>query len=289
MEGHGDHWSCLGESKEVIAYFLPLVCDDSERDTFYGGKISVENPETGQEHMEKVISFTGPERDDFCALALLVSDSVKGGARVWSAYPFAKKGIPHEIKITAIEEWKNTLEARIEGETEDGAEIGFFDTLYHLNKEKYEIGKTYPFMLSGLAYNLKIPEDKGFKISDPEKIRGFREKMSDAGIDFPEEDDEPIEFSLGGAAIFLPIEDWDVDDFSFRAPVRHVSSFQLEGQTVHAVTAIVLRPFGPDDEDFDLTIYAADHAIEGEPPKQGDDISGSLWLQGYLIEEDGKP
>jgi hypothetical protein len=37
---------------------------------------------------------------------------------------------------------------------------------------------------------------------------------------------------------------------------------------------------------LDVALYAAEHILpEGYIPKPGDEITGRLWLQGYLVED----
>lgn len=99
------------------------------------------------------------------------------------------------------------------------------------------------------------------------------------------EGEEPHEtactVSMDGAAMFLPVSGWDVDDYSFHAPVKSVTEFKdCLGQDGWRVRATVMR-FG--DEDADLDILITQKAWSGEaPPRVGQDIEGRLWLQGYL-------
>ena len=81
--------------------------------------------------------------------------------------------------------------------------------------------------------------------------------------------------------MFLPIGEWDVDDYSFHAPVKSVEEFKdWLGQNGWRVRATVMR-FGNEDADLDIVITR--RAWSGEaPPQVGQDIEGRLWLQGYL-------
>lgn len=88
---------------------------------------------------------------------------------------------------------------------------------------------------------------------------------------------------FNGAAIFLPIESWDIDDHEFRAPVKSVTPFEgWLGQDGWQLRATVMR-VGDDDRDLDLDILVTRRAWSGDaPPQVGQDIRGRLWLQGSL-------
>lgn len=69
------------------------------------------------------------------------------------------------------------------------------------------------------------------------------------------------------------------DDYQLRAPIKQVTEFQdFLGQEGWRVRATVFR-FG--DEDADLDIVITRRAWSGDqPPHVGQDIEGTLWLQG---------
>ena len=102
-----------------------------------------------------------------------------------------------------------------------------------------------------------------------------------------DKDGEPLPemssmLSLRGVAMFMQVDGWDADDYSFRGSVKSVREVQGEilGQEGWFVRVTVLR-FS--DSDFDLDILITRRAWQGEtPPVVGQDIEGRLWLQGYL-------
>lgn len=281
MEGHGDHWSCLGETKAVIPQFINLLFGD-DATIRVGPDVSVV-PENGEPRQEQLISMSCPQKD-LGALGIYVLDSQTNPKtiKLWSLFPFATKGVSYTITIDEIEEWKNGVEARVSGETEEGAWFGFFDTHYHLNRERYAIGKSYEFSLAAVAYSLEVVAPEPVIISDPEQIRIRQEVFAESGVEVPLNADGHIELHMAGAAILLPIEEWDISDYRFQAPVRDVSSFELEGQIIYAVRATVMIV---DDKDIDLIIYTPEHALKAAPPKPGDDVAGSLWVQGYMRDK----
>lgn len=82
---------------------------------------------------------------------------------LWIRMLFVKNGNLFSLKIKEIKEWDNGLEGWITAEFSDGRRLTFFDADYSINKDKYEIEKTYNFILGALAYSAAEPESKGFK------------------------------------------------------------------------------------------------------------------------------
>lgn len=274
MQGHGDHWGCLGDAIETFAEFISSVCNAKDARVVKGEPIEIDGQPAN------VLSMAAPP-DRLGALVLHVVNDTEKTLEFRSAYPFAAAGVRHRLRIARIEEWNNGIEARIEAAIADGSSLGFFDTLYHANKLRYEIGRSYDFVLAAIAYRLKVVDAPSVWLTDPEAIRCHRRIWAEAGEPIEGGGDEPIEIETGGAAMLIAKDGWDIDDFTFQVPVATVSSFDLAGQVIHAIEAPL---FFVDGNPFDCVIYAAAHALDGPPPKPGDDAAGSLWLQGYLAE-----
>ena len=276
MEGHGDHWGCFGDVSRALAELLPVAIAHSDGDIFVDKDFQVPHPQTGEP--AKVFSLANPGTD-LRPLALLGSGPDSN--EVWSAYPFAKRGTRHRLVIDDIEVWGNGIEARIQATFADAAPVGFFDTLFHVNSCSYEVGKEYTFSLAGVAYSVEVIKPDPIRITDPEAVERQRQIWEHVGQELALTEDGAVEFRLEGAAILLPIEGWDIDEYQFHGPVREVSSFRLERWTIHAIRVPVMVV---DDQDFDIILYVADTCLKGPPPRPGDDIRGTMWLQGYLAE-----
>ena len=83
-------------------------------------------------------------------------------------------------------------------------------------------------------------------------------------------------------AALVPISEWDSDDYQFRGPVKSVKEIEMLGQTGWKVRATLLRHLS-DDSESDLDIIITSKVWKDKsPPQIGDDIEGTLWLQGYL-------
>ena len=75
--------------------------------------------------------------------------------------------------------------------------------------------------------------------------------------------------------------DWDRDNYQFRGPVRDVAAFDgWLGQSGWKVRVGVMQF---EDGSADLDVFITERAwASPEPPRVGQDIEGSLWLQGRL-------
>ena len=147
-------------------------------------------------------------------------------------------------------------EGRIRGRTAEGAEIAFFDALFFKNAEAYRVGESYQFALSAFAYCARP--------------LGLRLLKGDGEASVP-------------ADVLKPARSGASDDYDFRATVQHVYPMRVAGRTVFRMRVTVGRS---GQSMLDVALYAAEHILpEGYIPKPGDEITGRLWLQGYLVED----
>ena len=80
----------------------------------------------------------------------------------------------------------------------------------------------------------------------------------------------------------MPVREWDRDDYSFHAPIRRVEEIDMLDQPGWRVRATIMRSLD-DDRDIDLDIVVMRKVWEtASPPTVGEDIEGTLWLQGRL-------
>jgi hypothetical protein len=66
----------------------------------------------------------------------------------------------------------------------------------------------------------------------------------------------------------------------FVVPVKEVVEFKFGNKTFYRIRAPLFRL--SEDDDIDIFILARADTIKGYVPSVGDDISGVLWLQGYM-------
>jgi hypothetical protein len=213
-------------------------------------------------------------------LSVLIDNAEKQN-RLCSFYPFWAEGNQHHLVLKEVMVWKGGAEAQITASFGE-SKITFFDTHYLMNREWYERGGEYDFILTGIAYktgpatNIELP-----LLPHPDQLAWEADIARSRGEEPPERN---ATMSLAGSAMFLQIPEWDKDDYSFRGTVKGLKPISdFLGQDGWLARVTVLRISGNEPEDVDLDIVITSRAWEGEtPPKVGSDIDGSLWLQGYL-------
>ena len=187
-----------------------------------------------------------------------------------SLYPFFSDGIQASIEIERVFLLNGGAETLIEGSWGESS-IAFFDIFFFSNCAWYKAGETYDFILSGIAYEARPTDVKEIPIIP---VPG----VIDAST-----------LNIEGAAWFVPITEWNRDDYWFRGSVLEVKPFSKEkfndmlGQYGWQIKVKVMRFPDEDYEDAELEIVVTQRAWSGsEPPKVGQDVEGRLWLQGYL-------
>lgn len=273
---HGDHWNCILQNpKEEFAPFISASIEkgslyaDSESDYILDGKqlhgrVAMLEYDGGNPESEIVIRNVVAADDD--KKLLLVS-----------GYPLVKNGAEVSLKITKIEEWQNGLEAWITAELPDGRVLTFFDTDYSVNKEKYETGNFYNFVISALAYDAEEPKSKGFTF-EGQKAIDFKAKMGEE----PEYDEngnvKPIQFSTEELCAFFQGAHAE-DEAEFITTVEKVESVEAFGNTFWKFNVI----YRADSEEDDVKIPACVLKSKSRSSlDKASQVQGLLWLTGYL-------
>lgn len=247
--GHGNHWEPILQSLDEIPDML-VKAHNKESDT---GKMLVNNDFIG------IISFNPPVR----MISILKVDRKENKNYLWSAYPFIQINNPIDITIESIDNWGNGIEAVINGRINNEIPVSFFDTLYFLNKEKYEMGKTYTFNIAALAYQfikrpkeiMKFTVDKG-----PEKGRTINtEGMTSYYFDEPYTED-----FIFGNPFYKFEESYNFENTGIRKFNYHLN--QEDGVNKY----------------MEFPIFVSDKVLGKYEPNKGDQINGSGWLVGYL-------
>ena len=183
----------------------------------------------------------------------------------------------HTLTLERVIVCENGLEAQIEA-TLGGAAIYFYDTLFSRNRGWYIAGKQYQFALAGIAYACARAKDEIIKTS-------FNPKMAEALKDIPAWSKAiaagEMELHTEGMALFVPVKDWDKDEYEFRGTIKAVTPLEMLEQRCWRIRTTVIRD--GDNADIDLDIIVT-QKVWGDniPPSVGEDIKGTLWLQGEL-------
>jgi len=195
-----------------------------------------------------------------------------------SLFPYLSDGIQVNAVLNKVIVWESGVEAQIDVSWGD-ASVTFFDTHFLANRAWYEAGRKYEFILTGIAYSARPSSISEIPVPPSEQALWRKILLEKMGRDVKPEVLETLH--LDGMAMLLPAVECDADDYQFRGLVKSVKEVKdILGQDGWLVRVTVMR-FG--DKDADLDILITQRAWEGdEPPKAGQDIEGTLWLQGRL-------
>ncbi len=274
-EGHhflGSHWEPFVDDRAEIFGRLPEILPDALVATGFAESRKPARREPTEWPAGFILNW--PLRVQGMSMVIRVDDDANN---MVSLFPFYATGSQHTLVVKSVNVWESGLEAQITA-TWGESEVCFFDTQYPINRIWYERNETFDFILTGIAYNARPAENREMKIRrHPEEVEWVRRELK---LEGPLAEPE-YNLSLEGAAFFLPVEDWDVDEYRFHAPVKEVTTFtDWLGQDGWKVRATVMR-FDEGEADLDILITRrAWH--DDEPPRVGQDIEGRLWLQGYL-------
>lgn len=277
-EAHGDHWkSLVHDTDRVIDEFLPFIIENGELEIGSKTTLPMQYDAAGNivdEPHEEMPFGMRYDAGPFSMLSVIVANGFDRSMNLWTAYPFLSKGETVTLEVCDIKPWENGIEAEVEGETEDGCLLSFFDLYYFRDHSKYKAGDKIEVELGAMAFDVQQAQKQTFIIDDPERVRELREILGD------EDDTGPLEVSTEGMACLLPIEAsaWNSFEYMFQGPVKSVETVLGHGMVFYRTVVTVIRV----EEDFDLPILIGKHVIEDNPPQVGDDVTGHLWLHGEV-------
>lgn len=270
----GSHWEPFVDDMGEILSRLPEIAPEARRWLGFGEVHAATR--TLPDHWMQGFALTWPGQRQGLMLSLICGRKAN---EIVSLFPFLTDGGQHTLKLDKVIVWDGGAEAHIEAAWGE-SEITFFDVGFLVNRLWYETGRNYEFILSGIAYNVqrstvmeipstRHPDDVAWEIMLAEKFGQPRPEISSV-------------LNLRGMVMFLPAEGWDADDYKFRGPVKSVKKVDGDvlGQTGWIVRTTVMR-FREEEADLDILITRRAWKHD-QPPSAGQDIEGSLWLQGYL-------
>ena len=277
--GHGNHWECLGgTAEERVGQFIPLVCASGQVGPAV--KRTAKWFDSEVETEESIVTVEHPETPLRC-LAMLVSNQATKSHSLYSGFPYAAEAAPMRLSVDNIRDWGNHVEGVLECSAPLGGTIAFFDTHYYRNRDGYKVGKEFDFRLAGLLYSLKLVNGETVTVTDQEVLAqrwaayGKEPKRDAQGLI------EPDIIHLDGMVALFPSDgDWP-EDAQYRCQLKEVSTFMLEDILVYRL----VPELEEDQQFFPGILYAAAAVLQdGYVPKPGDNISGRVWVQGFLDE-----
>jgi len=277
--GHGNHWECLLKPvDEAIKHFIPVTINEGKLgDSIKRKGLWFNREQSSTETVVPVILGT----KFFGTMALVVSDSNESSNVLYSAYPYAAKGGKQHLRLTEIRDWGNEVEAVLVGENKDGIEIAFFDTKYFINRDRYRIGESYDFRISGVIYKARCTNEEVIEITDQKRIAELHSGFSEEPECLKDGTLAPIIIHYAGCTGYASTSEKYPEDAEFYCVIGKVEEFDIEGIRMFKITP----KSGDKTVPLPGLIYGATSMFQdGYVPKAGDSIGGALWTQGFLDE-----
>ena len=267
-EGHGDHWEAVVED---LSSFLKTHMD--VRPGAESLRVCTPSP---YPRWSTVISTAIPQSGSLETLR--IDGEGRQGADLVTAFPVARDGAPHRLKIGQVHPWKVGCEAIVEASTTFGATLGYFDVGHLHPWNEVDEGDEVVVALAAFAYSLEPAPEQAFQVTQEETIRAMR--SVELGVESAAITDlSPIEIRSNGMACLFPCKGGNPDEFEFQGPVESLDVLGAWDETIYRMDITVMR----DEEPFTIPIYAAQHVLpEGYRPKVGDDVRGRIWMQGAV-------
>lgn len=232
----------------------------------YDGK-ALERREAGQLAVGETIGLVGPAEATLATLIVMTGvDDGEGGSRHVgvSAYPYAVDGARYRLVVREVTPWEGDMEGWVTVSVPHSDVLfTFFDTRFYANHRRYVVGEEMEFLLAGLAYGAYVDDRQTLDLGERT-------------------------LELKGAAMLVHHDEADPDDYDFMAPVQASAPTAMGPFPLTRTVVTVLRPDCSDGKERDLVIplYVPERCWRGDArPRPGDDLSGSLWLQGRLAEQ----
>ena len=278
--GHGDHWRCIFPDLENgIGRALEWV----PRGPVLGQREdpTLQVPGGGVGATVSVIAWP---KTGLRANFVVVRGQRGERAYLHTSFPAAGSGCIHKVRIDSVHEVSCGLEARISGVLGDAA-VTFFDPLYCLNRHRYRPGSVVDVELAGIAYSLRIvPPQTKLETAVGEVLMAGAAVLLSASKDDSAQANRTFgdEKAYGVGYIQQPDSFPLPDDYQFCAPVNHVEESEIDAIPVWKFRVTVMRVHDG-RQNVDIDIYATREGMpDAAAPVPGDEISGTLWLQGTL-------
>lgn len=269
----GSHWKAFFEDHTTIVNQLPEILEKAE---LWVGGVNSHDLRPMPYGWTHGVVLAWPNHRQGLMIGISISDE---GTVVESFYPFVSEGRQHNLILRRVTVLRSGVNAQIEIDFGD-ATITFFDIAYTKSRLWYEAGRNYEFILSGIAYDVRPADVLEIPFNpNPDQVAWEHALATQRGEAVTT---NPTTLSLRGMAMFMNVDGWDADEYQFRGPVKSVREVvgDVLGQKGWIVQAIVMRF---DELEANLDILITQRAWQSDkPPKIGQDIKGTLWLQGYL-------
>lgn len=289
-QGHGDHNDCLfgkldDKGCDLVDWIRKMIPGSVIRGRTEG-EVKCSLGEGRSDRMPFVLLSSDNGRVRLQALIGVLEEGKQN--TLVSAYPECE-GMSVDVRLTAIHEWVNGVEATLEGTMlgDEERNVAFFDTRYVTSKGKYEVGKLYRFNLAALCYDdgeimpekdrkMTVPVEQVLKIC---KVTGEEPKRDAEG------NVEPWTADMSKGTAYWSTSRAYPDDAYFQSPVfarvRTEQAFERKYLVMEIGIARADEGAGPEVR---IPLYARSDIFSQRPHKD-DPIRGHMWLHGYLAED----
>jgi hypothetical protein len=235
----------------------------------------------GQDVGGAEFAFMGSPAGELRAVVHLVKPQGRPQFYLHSAFPWIASGAPAVLTLFGVDTNHFGLEGFVDAAMGKGPKVKFFDPLFAINKGKYRPGAEYNFTLGGVTLDLALATRKPVRITNPETVAKMREPESSATGAMASSPDY-VEVDTSQAKILVRAAEDASDYYFFQGPVRMIQSATfLDRPFLVFRTAVVDFQGG----DLAVDIYMdRTRFLTRAIPTVGDVVSGTLWLQGCLVE-----
>ena len=242
-EGQGTHWDCITSDDSGFIRRHLQRRPGPEQLLFAVG--------APNRHWAGIAARTIPQAPGLETWRL--DGAIGSGEALITAYPVARDGALQPLTLHQVQVQEGDCEAIVMASTRFGAALAYFDPAFLHPWNEWGPGEEVPVRLAAFAHSLA-----------------------------PVADLAPSEGLARGKACFFPLPSGNPDKFGFQGPVTGVEVHQAWEQTFYRLDVTVMRDTaGAEDVPFSLPVYVAEAKLPGGyRPRAGDQVRGTLWLQG---------
>jgi len=260
FEAHGDRWASLADNKtNAMAEVISTINNKKDQLVF----------STPIEHYSMMFS------DDACGPASILAPE-NGSIMLKSFFPLMD-GLPNSLTLRYIHKWEEVAE--LEGDIfawHEGQEFGlsFFDPFFSFDVPRLEENQEYTFYLAAWAYSAHKSDIKDRPLKDDS---GYLDTLRKMNATISEANNS---WSLRGARAVMPME--YAAEYAYNVPVEEVKEVSFCGFPMLRITTTF---YGVEDP-IRGYLFIPKHSLGDYEPQIGDDIGGTMWLTGYLAQDD---
>lgn len=276
---HGDHLDAIMPASLLIQKYL----GDIIKESVFWKKVrtQVTTDDLYEEKTDVISLFFGEE--SIRLLTTIAYNKNDNTNMFMSIYPVCK-GEPVEVRIDKVIEWDNQVEATVYCSVGE-IEFAFFAIDYYCNKRKYVVGQTMTIDLAALAMKAKEAK-RSFNFEGQQAIDWLAKSGQNPTYD-ENGNVEPVTFNMEKMVAFLNTNSKCPDEAEFQSPVGQIDKASILGIDFFKATIIIGRR---DTEEGEIKVTVPLYFRQNFLPnvKEGDPVSGWLWLTGSIAGEHEK-